>query len=99
MISTASRWAVRPWFHRLFAAIESNIRKGQLAEPILLAETFARDVGFEELGGVRYLADLVDRAPPAANAPDYARAVAIHHKHLARKVDHFIQTTLPRSRG
>jgi replicative DNA helicase len=24
---------------------------------------------------VRYLADLVDRAPPAANAPDYARAV------------------------
>ena len=30
---------------------------------------------FEELGGVRYLADMVDRAPPAANAPDYARAV------------------------
>jgi len=24
---------------------------------------------------VRYLADLVDRAPPAANAPDYARAI------------------------
>ena len=46
------------------------------AEPILLAEQFARDVGFEELGGVRYLADLVDRAPPAANAPDYARAMS-----------------------
>src|SRR3954469_20941222 len=64
-----------PFHQRLFASIESNIRKGQLAEPILLAEQFARDVGFEELGGVRYLADLVDRAPPAANAPDYARAV------------------------
>ena len=64
-----------PFHQRLYAAIESHIRKGQLAEPILLAEQFARDIGFEELGGVRYLADLVDRAPPAANAPDYARAV------------------------
>ena len=33
------------------------------------------DPAFEELGGVRYLADLVDRAPPAANAPDYANAI------------------------
>src|SRR3978361_1216441 len=64
-----------PFHQRLYDAIESNIRKGQLAEPILLAEQFARDPAFEELGGVRYLADIVDRAPPAANAPDYARAV------------------------
>jgi len=64
-----------PFHQRLFEAIEINVRKGQLAEPILLAEQFSRDPAFEELGGVRYLADLVDRAPPAANAPDYARAV------------------------
>jgi len=64
-----------PFHQRLFAAIENNVRKGQLAEPILIAEQFSRDPGFEELGGVRYLADLVDRAPPAANAPDYARAI------------------------
>jgi replicative DNA helicase len=64
-----------PFHQRLFAAVEINVRKGQLAEPILLAEQFARDPAFQELGGVRYLADLVDRAPPAANAPDYARAV------------------------
>ena len=64
-----------PFHRRLFQAIEVNIRKGQLAEPILMAEQFSRDPAFEELGGVRYLADLVDRAPPAANAPDYARAV------------------------
>ena len=70
-----ARHFFEPFHQRLFAAIESHIRKGQLAEPILLAEQFARDVGFEELGGVRYLADLVDRAPPAANAPDYARAI------------------------
>ena len=70
-----ARHFFEPFHERLFQAIESHIRKGQLAEPILLAEQFSRDVGFEELGGIRYLADLVDRAPPAANAPDYARAI------------------------
>ena len=64
-----------PFHQRLYAAIETHIRKGQLAEPILLADEFKRDPAFDELGGLRYLADLLDRAPPAANAPDYARAV------------------------
>ncbi|HYE44267.1 MAG TPA: replicative DNA helicase [Caulobacter sp.] len=64
-----------PFHQRLFAAMESHIRKGQLAEPILLADAFRADPAFQELGGLRYLADLVDRAPPAANAPDYARVV------------------------
>jgi replicative DNA helicase len=64
-----------PFHQRLFEAIEAHIRKGQLAEPILIAQQFATDPAFNELGGVRYLADLVDRAPPAANAPDYARSI------------------------
>ncbi|MFZ5668542.1 MAG: replicative DNA helicase [Pseudomonadota bacterium] len=70
-----ARHFYEPFHQRLFAAIEIHIRKGQLAEPILLADQFKRDPAFEDLGGVRYLADLVDRAPPAANAPDYARAI------------------------
>ncbi len=64
-----------PFHQRLFAAMEEHIRKGQLAEPIVLMERFRRDPAFEELGGLRYLADLVDRAPPAANAPDYGRVI------------------------
>jgi replicative DNA helicase len=64
-----------PFHARLYAAIEDHIRKGQLAEPIIFLERFKRDAAFEELGGVRYLADLVDRAPPAANAPEYARVI------------------------
>ncbi|MDP3174822.1 MAG: replicative DNA helicase [Phenylobacterium sp.] len=64
-----------PLHQRLFTAIATYIRKGQLAEPILMVEQFSRDPAFEEMGGVRYLADLVDRAPPSANAPDYARVV------------------------
>jgi replicative DNA helicase len=64
-----------PFHGRLFAAIEANIRRGQLADPTLLAGQFERDAAFQELGGVRYLADLVDRAPPAARAADYGRAI------------------------
>ncbi len=70
-----ARHFFEPFHGRLFAAIESHIRRGQLAEPILLAEQFQRDPAFEELGGLRYLADLVDRAPPAANAADYGRVI------------------------
>ncbi len=64
-----------PFHQRLFDAIEEYVRKGLLAEPIVLMERFKRDPGFEELGGLRYLADLVDRAPPSAHAADYARVV------------------------
>ncbi|MFZ4607473.1 MAG: replicative DNA helicase [Caulobacter sp.] len=70
-----ARHFYEPFHQRLFSALESHIRKGQLAEPILLADEFKKDPAFEELGGLRYLADLVDRAPPAANASDYARAI------------------------
>ncbi len=64
-----------PFHARLFDAIEEYVRKGMLAEPIVIMERFKRDPAFEELGGIRYLADLVDRAPPAANAQDYGRVV------------------------
>ncbi len=70
-----ARHFFEPFHGRLYGAIETSIRKGQLAEPILIAEQFARDPAFEELGGLRYLANLVDRAPPSTHAPDYARAV------------------------
>ena len=73
-----------PFHQRLFAAMEEHIRKGQLAEPIVLMERFRRDPAFEELGGLRYLADLVDRAPPASNAADYGRV--IHDLALRREL-------------
>ncbi|MBQ1540447.1 replicative DNA helicase [Caulobacter sp. CCUG 60055] len=70
-----ARHFYEPFHSRLFSALEEYIRKGQLAEPIVLMERFKRDPAFEELGGLRYLADLVDRAPPAANAAEYGRVV------------------------
>ena len=70
-----ARHFYEPFHARLFAAMEDHIKKGQLAEPIVLMERFRRDTAFEELGGLRYLADLVDRAPPAVNAADYGRVI------------------------
>jgi replicative DNA helicase len=70
-----ARHFFEPFHQRLYTAIEEHVRKGLLAEPIVLMESFKRDPAFDELGGIRYLADLVDRAPPAANAPDYARVI------------------------
>ncbi|MFJ6023675.1 replicative DNA helicase [Brevundimonas sp. NPDC092305] len=64
-----------PFHQRLYDAIEDHIRQGLLAEPTILMERFKPDPAFQEFGGLRYLADLVDRAPPGANAPDYARVV------------------------
>jgi replicative DNA helicase len=64
-----------PFHGRLFDSVKSHIARGQLAEPILLAEHFGRDPAFEELGGIRYFADLVEHAPPAVNAGDYGRVI------------------------
>jgi replicative DNA helicase len=64
-----------PFHGRLFAAIQSHVRRGHLAEPILVAEQFKHDPAFLDLGGVSYLADMVDRAPPGAHAADYGRVI------------------------
>ena len=73
-----------PFHARLYAAICDYILKGMLAEPIVLVDRFRTDPAFDELGGLRYLADLVDRAPPAANAPEYGRV--IHDLALRREL-------------
>jgi replicative DNA helicase len=70
-----ARHFFEPFHQRLFQVMEEHIRRGQLADPILLADRFKQDAAFAEFGGLRYLADLVDRAPPAVNAPDYARII------------------------
>ncbi len=64
-----------PFHCRLFAALGRAIRQGRLADPILVQDEFKDDPAYNDLGGLSYLALLVDRAPPAVNAPDYARAI------------------------
>ncbi len=60
----------------LFDKARAMVAKGQRVEPITLHD-IARSYGtaYEDMGGIALLVDMVDRAPPAANAPDYARVI------------------------
>lgn len=71
----AARDFWEPFHQLLFKTIADQIRHGRLAEPTILRDFFAIVPAFREFGGLRYLADLVDRAPTSANAPAYAKTV------------------------
>jgi len=67
----------------LFGVIEAMIRKGLAAEPMSMVPALEQgpcDAAYFELGGLSYLADLVDRAPPAAVVATYAGQVLDCHK-------------------
>jgi replicative DNA helicase len=52
-----------PFHGRLFGEMATRIGNGQLAEPIGLMERFKADPSFLELGGLRFFAELIDKAP------------------------------------
>jgi len=60
---------------RLFHACQALRRAERAIDIILVHERLKDDPALIELGGLRYLGDLVDHAPPAVNAPDYARVI------------------------
>jgi replicative DNA helicase len=64
-----------PFHQRLFDACATAVGKGLVAEPTVLVSQFTNDPAFEEFGGIRYLLDLVDHAPPSTNALSYARDI------------------------
>lgn len=61
-----------PYHGKLFALIGERIAEGRLAEPTTLMGRLATDEAFAANGGLRYLADLVDKAPPWNVAEQYA---------------------------
>lgn len=61
-----------PFHQRLYQALVHQTQLGRTPEPIVLADVLKSDPAFDELGGLRYLADLVDRAPTSSIATDYA---------------------------
>jgi replicative DNA helicase len=62
-------------FHgRLWEAMVERARKGQLVEPLSLRDRFAQDPAFIDLGGMSYLADMLDQAVPV-NAGHFAQMV------------------------
>lgn len=67
-----------PLHGRIFSAVRDRHRTGEAVDGNLLWQSLRTDPALIDLGGSGYIADLVDRAPPSANAPDYARAVVDH---------------------
>jgi replicative DNA helicase len=66
---------VEPFHQRLWAALVETIRAGRLAEPTLMMDRFKSDPAFNEFGGLAYLADMMDKAPPSNTAREYSRAI------------------------
>lgn len=64
-----------PYHGKLYALIAERITEGRLAEPTVLMSRLSTDPSFAENGGLRYLADLVDHAPPSATADQYAQPI------------------------
>jgi hypothetical protein len=64
-----------PLHRRLFTAIEAATRRGILVEPTSLAEQFGSDSDLKEVGGILYLADLVNRAPKTSTASIHAKTI------------------------
>jgi len=67
-----------PLHGRIWEAIGDLVSKGRQPDPTLVLDRLGNDPALAELGGLRYAADLVDRAPPTARASSYADLIADH---------------------
>jgi len=60
---------------RIFDAIARLIETGKLADAIVLKNRFSQDETLVDIGGVEYLALLLDNAPPTSTATEYAKLI------------------------
>jgi len=60
---------------RIFDSIASLIEHGKLADAIVLKNRFSQDETLIDIGGVEYLALLLDNAPPGSTATEYAKLI------------------------
>ena len=61
---------------RIYAAIGKLIDRGQVADHVALKNHFAQDGSLPDIGGVQYLARLVESTVTFVGVPDYARSIA-----------------------
>ena len=66
----------QPLHGRLYETVAELLRKGMLADPIVVARRFEADEALNTLGGSTYLLNLTDHAPPSSNAAAYAEEIA-----------------------
>lgn len=77
---------------RLYDAMAKLLREGRCAAPELIAPKFATDSAFFEIGGARYLADLIDKAPPLTVVAQFAQEIV--SAHTRRSVDGMLRRAL-----
>lgn len=65
-----------PLHGRIWDALVSQIRRGHRAEPVAISEALKDDEALADVGGLQFLALLVDKAPGPQDAPHYANIVA-----------------------
>ena len=70
-----SKHFYEPVHGRMWEHITDRLAKGLIAEPSSLTQRFAADPAFVALGGLRYVADLLDRAPPPFTAKTHATTI------------------------
>ena len=64
-----------PVHARIFDSISILIEHGKLADAIVLKNRFSQDETLVDIGGVEYLALLLENAPAGAAAPEYAKLI------------------------
>ncbi len=60
---------------RIYESISTLIEHGKLADAIVLKNRFSQDETLVDIGGVEYLALLLESAPTGASAPEYAKMI------------------------
>ncbi|MGO9787848.1 MAG: DnaB-like helicase N-terminal domain-containing protein, partial [Stellaceae bacterium] len=65
----------QPVHGRIFAAVEKLIERGQIANPVTLANYFEQDGALQEIGGAQYLVRLAASVVTIINAEDYGRTI------------------------
>ena len=64
-----------PVHARIYDSISTLIEHGKLADAIVLKNRFSQDETLVDIGGVEYLALLLESAPTGAAAPEYAKLI------------------------
>lgn len=64
-----------PFHGLIYAEIESRVRQGAIADPVTVQGAMADLEVFKKFGGMAYLVEMMDRAPAAFIAVDYANQI------------------------
>lgn len=75
LVVTADQFS-EPMHQRIWKSISNLIRKDRRAEPAVLNTILGADPAFKDFGGIGYLMELMDKAPPSNEAKHFATVVS-----------------------